>query len=156
FHEEFNRAIDLTQEVFETYGLMDYWVRLSLHDPEKKEEYTGSEEVWAVAEAALRHAAVSKGLRYEEAIGEAAFYGPKIDFMVRDVLGRERQCSTVQLDFIQPENFELEYIREHGQAHRPVISHRADTGSSERFIAMLIDHLSVAFPVWLAPVQAMV
>lgn len=154
--EEFNRAIDLTQEVFETYGLTDYWVRLSLHDPEKKEEYTGHEEVWAVAEAALRHAAVSKGLRYEEAIGEAAFYGPKIDFMVRDVLGREWQCSTVQLDFIQPENFELEYIGEDGQAHRPVMIHRAVTGSTERFMAMLIEHYAGAFPVWLAPLQVQI
>src|SRR5438876_9549102 len=154
--EEFNRAIDLTQEVFETYGLTDYWVRLSLHDPEKKEEYTGSEEVWAVAEAALRNAAVSKGLRYEEAIGEAAFYGPKIDFMVRDVLGREWQCSTVQLDFIQPENFELEYIGEDGQAHRPVMIHRAVTGSTERFMAMLIEHYAGAFPVWLAPLQVQI
>ncbi len=154
--EEFNRAIDLAQEVFETYGLTDYWVRLSLHDPLKKEEYAGSEEVWQAAEAALRNAAISKGLRYEEGIGEAAFYGPKIDFMVRDALGREWQCSTVQLDFIQPENFELEYIGEDGQAHRPVMLHRAVMGSTERFMAMLIEHYAGAFPVWLAPLQVQI
>src|SRR6266702_1563091 len=152
--EEFNRAIDLTQEVFETYGLKDYWIALSLRDPNHKEEYAGSEEVWQAAEAALRNAAISKGLRYEEGIGEAAFYGPKIDFMVRDALGREWQCSTVQLDFIQPENFELEYIGEDGQPHRPVMIHRAVTGSTERFMALIIEHFAGAFPVWLAPVQA--
>src|SRR5207302_7975527 len=92
----------------------------------------------------------------EDGIGEAAFYGPKVDFMVRDALGREWQCATVQLDFIHPENFELEYIGEDGQPHRPVIIHRAVTGSTERFMAMLIEHYAGAFPVWLAPVQAIV
>ncbi|GCE47373.1 threonyl-tRNA synthetase [Thermosporothrix hazakensis] len=154
--EEFNRAIDLTLEAFKTYGLNDYWVRLSLRDPEKKEEYIGSDEIWQAAEDALRDAALGKGLKYEIGIGEAAFYGPKIDFMVRDALGREWQCSTVQLDFNQPENFELEYIGEDGQPHRPVMIHRAVTGSTERFMAMLIEHYAGAFPVWLAPVQAMV
>jgi threonyl-tRNA synthetase len=154
--EEFNNAINLTLEVFETYGLMDYWVRLSLRDPQKKEEYIGSDEVWNVAEEALRTAAESKGLKYEVGIGEAAFYGPKVDFMVRDVLGREWQCSTIQLDFIQPENFGLEYIAEDGQPHRPVMIHRAVTGSTERFMAMLIEHFAGAFPVWLSPVQAVI
>jgi threonyl-tRNA synthetase len=154
--EEFNNAINLTQEVFETYGLSDYSVRLSLRDPMKPEDYVGSEEVWKTAEDTLRNAAESKGIAYEEGIGEAAFYGPKIDFMVRDALGRDWQCSTIQLDFVQPENFEIEYIGEDGQAHRPVMIHRAVTGSTERFMALLIEHFAGAFPVWISPVQAMI
>jgi threonyl-tRNA synthetase len=154
--QEFNNAVNLTQEVFETYGLQDYWVRLSLRDPEKKEDYVGSDDVWNEAESALRGAVESKHIKYEEGIGEAAFYGPKVDFMVRDALGREWQCATVQLDFIQPMNFELEYTGEDGQPHRPVMIHRAVTGSTERFMAMLIEHFAGAFPVWLSPVQAMI
>jgi threonyl-tRNA synthetase len=154
--QEFDNAIDLTLEVFKTYGLADYYVRLSLRDPQKKEEYVGRDEVWETAEAALRDAAQRKGLSYEVSIGEAAFYGPKVDFMVRDALGRVWQCATVQLDFVQPENFELEYVGEDGQPHRPVMLHRAVTGSTERFMAMLIEHFAGAFPVWLAPVQAVV
>jgi threonyl-tRNA synthetase len=154
--QEFDNAVNLTLEVFNTYGLKDYWVRLSLRDPQKKEEYVGSDEVWDAAEAALSSAVERKGLMYEVGIGEAAFYGPKVDFMVRDVLGRDWQCSTIQLDFIQPENFELEYIGEDGQPHRPVMIHRAVTGSTERFMAMLIEHFGGAFPVWLSPVQAMI
>ncbi len=154
--QEFNNAVNLTLEVFETYGLTDYHVRLSLRDPLKKEEYVGSDEVWDTAERTLREAVEEKGIAYEEGIGEAAFYGPKIDFMIRDALGREWQCSTIQLDFNQPENFELEYIGEDGAAHRPVIIHRAVTGSTERFMALLIEHFAGAFPVWLSPVQAMV
>jgi threonyl-tRNA synthetase len=154
--QEFDNAINLTLEVFETYGLADYSVRLSLRDPQKKDEYIGSDEVWEAAETALRDATERKGIKYEVGIGEAAFYGPKVDFMVRDALGREWQCSTIQLDFNQPENFQLEYIGEDGQAHRPVMIHRAVTGSTERFMAMLIEHFAGAFPVWLAPVQAMI
>ena len=154
--QEFNNAVNLTQEVFETYGLTDYHVRLSLRDPQKKEDYVGSDEVWENAEHALREAVEGKGLKYEIGIGEAAFYGPKVDFMVRDALGREWQCSTVQLDFNQPENFGLEYIGEDGQAHRPVMIHRAVTGSTERFMAMIIEHFAGAFPVWLSPVQAII
>ncbi len=154
--QEFNKAVDLTLEVFNTYGLTDYHVRLSLRDPNRKEEYVGSDEVWETAEAALRQAVEARGVTYEVGIGEAAFYGPKVDFMVRDALDREWQCSTVQLDFNQPENFELEYIGEDGQTHRPVMIHRAVTGSTERFMALLIEHFAGAFPVWLSPVQAMV
>lgn len=154
--QEFDNTVNLTQEVFKTYGLTDYWIRLSLRDPQKKEDYVGSDEVWHMAEDALRSAVESKGIQYEVGIGEAAFYGPKIDFMVRDALGRDWQCSTVQLDFNQPENFELEYIGEDGQPHRPVIIHRAVTGSTERFMAMLIEHYAGAFPVWLSPVQAII
>ncbi len=154
--QEFDKAVNLTLEIFQTYGLMDYYVRLSLHDPQKREEYVGSDEVWGNAEAALRDAVESRGLKYEVGIGEAAFYGPKVDFMVHDALGREWQCATIQLDFVQPENFELEYIGEDGQPHRPVMIHRAVTGSTERFMALLIEHFAGAFPVWLAPLQAMI
>jgi threonyl-tRNA synthetase len=154
--EEFDRAFNLTLEVFNTYGLTDYWIALSLRDPQKKEDYVGSDEVWDQAEAALRAAVENRGIEYKAVPGEAAFYGPKVDFMVRDALGREWQCSTIQLDFNQPENFGLEYIGEDGQAHRPIIIHRAVTGSTERFMAMIIEHFAGAFPVWLAPVQAMI
>ncbi|HLI07759.1 MAG TPA: threonine--tRNA ligase [Ktedonobacteraceae bacterium] len=154
--EEFDRAVNLTLEVLDTYGLSDYWIRLSLRDENKKEEYVGSDEVWEMAESSLRNALNNRGIQYQEAIGEAAFYGPKMDFMVRDALGREWQCSTVQLDFVQPENFGLEYIGEDGMPHSPVMIHRAVTGSTERFMAMLIEHYAGAFPVWLAPVQAMI
>jgi threonyl-tRNA synthetase len=154
--EEFDRAFNLTLEVFNTYGLTDYWIALSLRDPEKKEDYVGSDEVWDQAEEALRAAVENRGIEYKAVLGEAAFYGPKVDFMVRDALGREWQCSTIQLDFNQPENFGLEYIGEDGQAHRPIIIHRAVTGSTERFMAMIIEHFAGAFPVWLAPVQAMI
>src|SRR5260221_1972561 len=154
--QEFDNAVNLTLEVFNTYGLSDYSVRLSLRDPQKKEEYVGRDDVWEAAENALKDAAESRGISYEIGIGEAAFYGPKVDFMVRDALNREWQCSTIQLDFIQPENFELEYVGEDGQAHRPVMIHRAVTGSTERFMAMLIEHFAGSFPVWISPVQAMI
>jgi threonyl-tRNA synthetase len=154
--EEFDRAVNLTLEVFNTYGLTDYWIALSLRDPLKKEDYVGSDEVWDQAEAALQGAVENKGIEYKAVLGEAAFYGPKVDFMVRDALGREWQCSTIQLDFIQPENFGLEYIGEDGQPHRPIIIHRAVTGSTERFMALIIEHFAGAFPAWLAPAQAMV
>ncbi|HTK09417.1 MAG TPA: threonine--tRNA ligase [Ktedonobacteraceae bacterium] len=154
--QEFDNAVNLTLEVFNTYGLSDYRVRLSLRDPQKKEEYIGSDEIWEVAESGLRDAAESRGISYEIGIGEAAFYGPKVDFMVRDALKREWQCATIQLDFILPENFELEYVGEDGQVHRPIMLHRAVTGSTERFMALLIEHFVGAFPVWISPVQAMI
>src|SRR5437660_779867 len=154
--EEFNRAIDLTLEVFNTYGLTDYWIALSLRDPNNKQDYAGSDEVWEQAERALREAVDNRGIQYREMIGEAAFYGPKTDFMVKDALGRDWQCSTVQLDFVQPINFELEYIGEDGQPHRPVMIHRAVTGSTERFMALIIEHFAGAFPLCFAPVQTMV
>ena len=126
--EEFSNALNLTLEVFKTYGLSDYTVRLSLRDPKRKEEYIGEDDVWEHAESALRSAVESTGIPYEEGIGEAAFYGPKIDVMVRDALGREWQGPTIQLDPNQPENFKLEYIGEDGLAHRPLMIHRAVTG----------------------------
>src|SRR5256885_1338191 len=154
--EEFDRAVNLTLEVFNTYGLKDYWIALSLRDPNNKEHYAGSDDVWEKAESALKEAVKNKGIEYRAVIGEAAFYGPKVDFMVRDALGREWQCATNQLDFIQPQNFDLEYVGEDGQMHLPVMIHRAVTGSTERFMALIIEHFAGAFPVWLAPVQVMI
>ncbi len=154
--EEFDNALNLTLEVFKTYGLSDYSVRLSLRDPQKKSDYVGRDEVWEEAERTLRSMAESKGIAFEVGIGDAAFYGPKLDIMVHDALGRDWQGPTIQLDFVQPENFQLEYIGEDGQAHRPVMIHRAVTGTTERFMALLIEHFAGAFPVWLSPVQAMI
>lgn len=154
--EEFDNAFNITLEVFKTYGLSEYSIRLSLRDPQKKSDYVGDDAVWEEAERTLRNIAESRGIKYEVGIGDAAFYGPKLDIMVHDALGREWQGPTIQLDFIQPENFQLEYIGEDGQAHRPVMIHRAVTGSTERFMALLIEHFAGAFPVWLSPVQAMI
>jgi threonyl-tRNA synthetase len=154
--EEFGRIVDLVREVLDTYGLTDYHVRLSLPDMSDQSKYHGNAQIWHAAVADLRAALDSKGLEYEAVEGEAAFYGPKMDLMARDALGREWQLSTIQLDFFHPENFELEYTAEDGQTRRPAIIHRAIMGSTERFMGVLIEHYAGAFPVWLAPVQAMV
>ncbi len=154
--EEFSRLVDLIREILGTYGLTDYRVRLSLPDFSDTQKYHGNIEIWERAITDLRAALDSKGLAYDAVEGEAAFYGPKMDLMARDALGREWQLSTLQLDFFQPENFELEYIGEDGQPHRPAIIHRAIMGSTERFMGLLIEHYAGNFPVWLAPLQAMV
>jgi threonyl-tRNA synthetase len=153
---EFSRAIELITEVMATYGFTEYHVQLSLHDPNDKEKFVADEDKWNRAEQALREALDALGVRYVPVIGEAAFYGPKADFMARDVLGREWQLSTIQIDFIQPERLGCEYIGEDGQPHTPVVIHRAVTGTTERFMAVLIEHFGGAFPTWLAPVQVMV
>jgi threonyl-tRNA synthetase len=153
---EFSELVDLVDEILQTYGLTDYSVRLSLPDLSDKEKYQGDMAIWQQAVSDLRAALDSKGLSYEAAEGEAAFYGPKMDLLARDALGREWQLSTIQLDFIQPENFDLEYIGEDGQPHRPAIIHKAIMGSTERFLGVLIEHYAGNFPVWLAPVQAVV
>ncbi len=154
--DEFGKIVDLVREILGTYGLTDYRVRLSLPDLSDTTKYHGNVEIWQSAIADLRAALDSKALDYDAVEGEAAFYGPKMDLMARDALGREWQLSTIQLDFFHPENFELEYTGEDGQAHRPAIIHRAIMGSTERFMGVLIEHYAGAFPVWLAPVQAMV
>ena len=153
---EFGRAIELIREVMHTYGFEDYWVQLSLHDPKDPEKFVADEAKWARAEQALRHALDALDVNYRPALGEAAFYGPKADFNARDVLGREWQLSTIQIDFIQPERLGCQYIGEDGQAHTPVVIHRAVTGSTERFMGVLIEHFGGAFPTWLSPVQVMV
>jgi threonyl-tRNA synthetase len=153
--EEFARALEIIQEVLDTYGFEDYKVRLSLRDPDS-DKFVADDEKWARAEQALRGALDAAGVAYEPVAGEAAFYGPKADFMARDVLGREWQLSTIQVDFIQPGRLGCEYIGEDGEAHTPVLLHRAVTGTTERFMAVLIEQYAGAFPMWLAPVQAVV
>ncbi|MCK5428501.1 MAG: threonine--tRNA ligase, partial [Anaerolineales bacterium] len=149
---EFALALQLIQEVLSRYKFTDYKVRLSLRGEGGK--YVQDEKKWMKAEAALQAALDSSGVGYFEATGEAAFYGPKADFLARDVLGREWQLSTIQVDFIQPARLGLSYIGEDGQEHTPVVLHRAVTGSTERFLGVVIEHFAGAFPVWLAPVQA--
>lgn len=153
--EEFARALEIIREVLTTYGFTDYSVRLSLRDPDNA-KYIDDNDRWSRAEEALRDALDTAGITYYPVPGEAAFYGPKADFMARDVLGREWQLSTIQVDFIQPARLGCEYIGEDGKSHTPVLLHRAVTGTTERFMAVLIEHYAGAFPVWLAPVQAVV
>jgi threonyl-tRNA synthetase len=150
--EEFRNTIELVRFVLESVGLKDYRVQLSLRDP-KSDKYVGSEENWTKAEAALRKVLEASGLPFATAEGEAAFYGPKADFMVRDCIGRQWQLGTVQLDYNLPERFKLEYVGPDNAMHRPVMIHRAPFGSMERFVGMLIEHFAGAFPLWLAPEQ---
>ncbi|QDT64884.1 threonine--tRNA ligase [Calycomorphotria hydatis] len=152
---EFRETLGLVQVALEAVGLTDYRVQLSLRDP-NSDKYVGSEENWQTAEAALRDVLTESGLNFSAEEGEAAFYGPKADFMVRDALGREWQLGTVQLDYNLPERFKLEYIGSDNAPHRPVMIHRAPFGSMERFCGMLIEHYAGAFPLWLAPVQVRV
>jgi threonyl-tRNA synthetase len=149
---EFSLALQVIQEVLGRYHFSNYRVRFSLRGEGGK--YVQDDEKWDKAEAALRSALEANHVDYFVAKGEAAFYGPKADFMATDVLGREWQLSTIQVDFIQPARLGLSYIGEDGQEHTPVVLHRAVTGSTERFLGVLIEHYAGAFPVWLAPVQA--
>ncbi|NTW50350.1 MAG: threonine--tRNA ligase [Chlorobiales bacterium] len=154
--DEICGAIDLTQYVFATLGFKEVQTRLSLRDPENKAKYGGSDEVWVQAEKDLIDAANRMNLNYFIGIGEASFYGPKIDFIVKDALGRKWQLGTVQVDYVMPERFDLSYIGSDGQQHRPVIIHRAPFGSMERFIGVLIENYAGDFPLWLSPVQVAV
>ena len=153
--EEFALALAIIREVLDTYGFESYRVRLSMRDPGSG-KYIADEEKWSRAEEALRDALDAAEISYEEAPGEAAFYGPKADFLASDVLGREWQLSTIQVDFIQPARLGCEYIGADGAAHTPVLLHRAVTGTTERFMAVLIEHYAGAFPLWLSPVQAVI
>lgn len=148
-------CLELVKVVLRTLGLQDYRVRVGLRAP-GSDKYTGSNENWTKAEAACRSAAATLGVPFSEEQGEAAFYGPKIDFVVRDVIGREWQLGTVQVDFNLPERFELEYIGSDNKPHRPVMIHRAPFGSMERFVGILIEHFAGDFPTWLAPEQVRV
>ena len=154
--DELCRVIELIQFVFRTLGFSDFETRLSFRDPVNQEKYGGSDEMWVRAERDIKEAADEKQLRYKIAIGEAAFYGPKIDFLIRDALMRWWQLGTVQVDYVMPERFDLEYVGSDNQKHRPVVIHRAPFGSLERFIGVLIEHYAGAFPTWLAPVQVAV
>ena len=150
--EEIQGCLSLVKLVFSTLGMNEYRVRVSLRDPES-DKYVGAPEAWDKAEAALRQAVQTLGVDYEEELGEAAFYGPKIDFVVRDVIGREWQLGTVQVDYNLPERFDLSYVGSDNQDHRPVMIHRAPFGSMERFCGVLIEHFAGNFPTWLAPEQ---
>jgi len=151
--EEFIKVIDLVLYVFRALGFEDYTAQISLRDPENKAKYIGSDENWALAETAIQEAAAEKGLPTVTELGEAAFYGPKLDFMVRDALGRKWQLGTIQVDYNLPERFELEYVASDNSRQRPVMLHRAPFGSLERFVAVLIEHCAGNFPLWLAPEQ---
>jgi len=153
--EEIRATVELTQFVLNSLGLGDYRVRLGLRDP-ASDKYVGSEENWRLAEEAILQAAREMGLSFTEERGEAAFYGPKIDFVVKDCIGREWQLGTIQVDYNLPERFGLEYIGPDNRPHRPVMIHRAPFGSLERFVGLLIEHYAGAFPLWLAPEQARV
>lgn len=151
--EEFKKVIDLVLYVFGALGFENYTAQISLRDPENKSKYIGSDENWSLAEQAIIEAASEKGLNTVVELGEAAFYGPKLDFMVKDALGRKWQLGTIQVDYNLPERFELEYTGSDNQKHRPVMIHRAPFGSLERFVAVLIEHCAGNFPLWLSPDQ---
>ncbi len=151
--DEFKKVIDLVLYVFNALGFEDYTAQVSLRDPNNKAKYIGTDENWALAESAIIEAAAEKGLKTVVVTGEAAFYGPKLDFMVRDALGRKWQLGTIQVDYNLPERFELEYTGSDNQKHRPVMIHRAPFGSLERFVAVLIEHCAGNFPLWLSPEQ---
>jgi len=151
--DEFKKVIDLVLYVFKSLGFEDFSAQVSLRDPENKTKYFGLDEAWDKAENAIRRAAADKGLKTVEEVGEAAFYGPKLDFMVKDALGRKWQLGTIQVDYQLPQRFELEYVGSDNQKHRPVMIHRAPFGSMERFIAILIETTAGNFPLWLSPDQ---
>ena len=151
--EEFRKVIDLVLYVFKVFGFDNYTARISLRDPENKSKYFGSDEDWDKAESAIITSAAEKGLQTVTELGEAAFYGPKLDFMVKDALGRQWQLGTIQVDYQLPDRFKLEYTGKDNQKHRPVMIHRAPFGSLERFIAILIEHCEGKFPLWLSPDQ---
>jgi threonyl-tRNA synthetase len=154
--DEICNAIDLTQYVFKTLGFSEVKTRLSLRDPENSDKYSGSDEQWDQAEQDVVEAAKRMDLNYDVGLGEASFYGPKIDFIVKDAIGRKWQLGTVQVDYVMPERFDLTYTGSDGQKHRPVVIHRAPFGSLERFIGILIENFAGNFPVWLSPVQGIV
>ena len=150
---EFETVIDIIQKVFGIFGFNDYEAQISLRDPADKEKYIGSDEIWDTSENAIRQACKEKGLKAREEIGEAAFYGPKLDFMVKDAIGRRWQLGTIQVDYNLPARFKLEYTAEDNSKQTPVMIHRAPFGSLERFTAVLIEHTAGHFPLWLTPTQ---
>ncbi len=154
--DEFKKVIDIVLYIFKTLDFENFTTQISLRDPNNKDKYIGSDENWQKAEAAILEAVEEKGLKTIIEEGEAAFYGPKLDFMVKDALGRSWQLGTIQVDYNLPERFELEYIGSDNKKHRPVMIHRAPFGSMERFIAVLIEHTAGKFPLWLTPEQAVV
>ncbi len=154
--DEFKKVMDIILYIFKTLDFKDYTTQVSLRDPNNRDKYIGSDENWEKAESAIVEACQEKGIPYIEETGEAAFYGPKLDFMVRDAIGRKWQLGTIQVDYNLPERFELEYVGSDNQKHRPVMIHRAPFGSMERFVAVLIEHTAGKFPLWLTPEQAVI
>jgi len=154
--DEFKGVMDIVMLIFKALNFKDFIVQISLRDPENKEKYIGSDENWEKAEKAIMEVAEERGLNTVIELGEAAFYGPKMDFMVKDALGRKWQLGTIQVDYNLPDRFELEYIGNDNQKHRPVMIHRAPFGSMERFVAVLLEHTAGNFPLWLTPDQAIV
>jgi len=154
--EEFEKVIDIIFIIFKALDFKDYTAQISLRDPNNKQKYIGSDENWEKAERAIIEAAAEKGLKTVTETGEAAFYGPKLDFMIKDAVGRSWQLGTIQVDYNLPERFQLEYIGADDQRHRPVMIHRAPFGSMERFVAVLIEHTMGKFPLWLTPEQVVV
>jgi len=154
--EEFKKVIDLVIYVFKSLSFENFTAQVSLRDLEDRSKYIGSEENWEIAEQSIIQAATEKGLPYVVEYGEAAFYGPKLDFMVKDALGRSWQLGTIQVDYNLPERFELEYVDSDNTRKRPVMIHRAPFGSMERFVAVLLEHCGGNLPFWLAPLQVKV
>src|SRR6266446_897043 len=150
---ELKQVLDFVRYMLDTFGFKEYQVDLSVRDPNKKQDYMGSDEEWALAEGALERVVKASGLNYHRAVGEAVFYGPKIDIKLTDAIGRSWQCSTIQFDFNLPRRFDVRYVGSDGQEHQVFMIHRALLGSMERFFATLIEHYGGDFPVWLAPVQ---
>lgn len=154
--DEFLKVMDIIFYIFKALNFENYEAQISLRDPKNKQKYIGSEENWHLAETAIIEACEEKGLKARKELGEAAFYGPKLDFMVKDALGRRWQLGTIQVDYNLPERFQLEYTGADNQKHRPVMIHRAPFGSLERFVAVLLEHTAGKFPLWLAPDQAII
>lgn len=154
--EEFKKAMDINKQMLKDFGFEEYWVSLSLRDPENKEKYLGDDSVWGEMENMMRDMLKETKTPFKEVIGEAAFYGPKMDLMAVDSHGRDWQLSTIQLDFNLPERFQLTYVGEDGKEHRPYMLHRATFGSVERFLGVWLEHIQGVIPVWLAPIQALV
>jgi threonyl-tRNA synthetase len=152
--DEFIRVMHLHARYYDLMGIKEYYMRLSLPDPANLQKYVNEPEKWLAAAEIIREAMKESGYRYVEAKGEAAFYGPKVDFMIKSVIGTEYAISTNQLDFLATETFDLKYIGEDGKEHPVYVIHRAPLGSHERFTAFLIEHYAGAFPTWLAPIQA--
>jgi len=150
---EFMNVMDYAFYFLKAFGISDYYMQLSVRDPKNKDKYLGSDAVWKNAEDKIKKAVSLKKVKFTVKEGEAAFYGPKLDFIIKDSLGREWQCGTIQIDFSLPERFKLEYIDEKGEIKRPVVIHRAIAGSLERFFAILVEHYAGAFPLWLSPIQ---
>ncbi|MBQ5785564.1 MAG: threonine--tRNA ligase, partial [Alistipes sp.] len=154
--EEFEKVIDIVLYIFRTLKFENYTAQISLRDPNNTEKYIGSDENWEKAESAIVKACQEKGLKTTVETGEAAFYGPKLDFMVKDALGRSWQLGTIQVDYNLPERFDLTYKGADDKPHRPIMIHRAPFGSMERFVAVLLEHTAGKFPLWLTPDQAVV